>query len=105
MCGICGEIRFDDNVPDTAALQRMLPTLKRRGPDFEATYANGPLALGHRRLAIIDLSQDGNQPMLDDELRLALVFNGIIYNYRELRNELQKLGYRFFSTGDTEVII
>jgi asparagine synthase (glutamine-hydrolysing) len=105
MCGICGEIRFDDNVPDTAALQRMLPKLKRRGPDFEATYVNGPLALGHRRLAIIDLSQDGNQPMLDDELRLALVFNGIIYNYRELRDELQKLGYRFFSTGDTEVII
>ncbi|HKF96239.1 MAG TPA: N-acetylglutaminylglutamine amidotransferase, partial [Gammaproteobacteria bacterium] len=86
-------------------LQRMLPKLKRRGPDFEATYANGPLALGHRRLAIIDLSQNGNQPMLDDELRLALVFNGIIYNYRELRDELQKLGYRFFSTGDTEVII
>lgn len=105
MCGICGELRFDDNAPDKAALRRMLPKLERRGPDFEAIYTTGSLALGHRRLAIIDLSQDGNQPMLDEELRLALVFNGIIYNYRELRDELQRLSYRFFSTSDTEVII
>jgi asparagine synthase (glutamine-hydrolysing) len=63
------------------------------------------MALGHRRLSVIDLSQNANQPMVDDELRLALVFNGVIYNYLELREELKDLGYRFFSTGDTEVII
>jgi asparagine synthase (glutamine-hydrolysing) len=105
MCGICGELRLDDDAPDMAAIQCMLPRLQRRGPDHEATYSDGPLALGHRRLSIIDLSQHAHQPMVDKQLRLALVFNGIIYNYRELRAELEQRGYRFFSTGDTEVII
>jgi asparagine synthase (glutamine-hydrolysing) len=105
MCGICGELRLDGGQADMAAIQAMLPKLKRRGPDHEATYGDGPISLGHRRLAIIDLSAHADQPMVDEELRLALVFNGIIYNYRELRAELERLGYRFFSSGDTEVII
>ncbi|MBA2491820.1 MAG: N-acetylglutaminylglutamine amidotransferase [Gammaproteobacteria bacterium] len=105
MCGICGELRFDGSAPDRTALTAMLPALRRRGPDDEGHYTDGPLALGHRRLSVIDLSTQSHQPMVDGELGIALVFNGVIYNYRELRAELQALGFSFRSTGDTEVIV
>jgi len=105
MCGICGELRFDGGEPDLAGLQRMMARLARRGPDHEGVFVDGPLAFGHRRLAIIDLSAHSDQPMVDKALGLSLVFNGTIYNYRELRRELAALGYRFFSEGDTEVIL
>jgi asparagine synthase (glutamine-hydrolysing) len=105
MCGICGELRFDDRLPDTDALARMLDALKRRGPDHGGQFTAGRLAFGHRRLSIIDLSEHANQPMQDAELGLTLVFNGVIYNYRELRRELAARGYHFFSDGDTEVIL
>lgn len=105
MCGICGELRFDDAAPDMAAVERMSATLARRGPDHAGTFTDGPLAFGHRRLAIIDLSPSADQPLVDKALQLALVFNGTIYNYRELRAELIAMGYAFFSTGDSEVIL
>jgi len=105
MCGICGELRFDGGAPDMSAIERMSATLARRGPDSEGSYSDGPLAFGHRRLSIIDLSIHANQPMVDETLQLALVFNGTIYNYRELRAELLALGYSFFSEGDSEVIL
>ena len=105
MCGICGELRFDEVPADVAAVERMSRVLSRRGPDDAGTYSDGPLAFGHRRLAIIDLSERSRQPMVDQELGLVLVFNGTIYNYPELRNELRQSGYRFFSEGDTEVIL
>lgn len=105
MCGICGELRFDQSQPDVAALQRMTAKLARRGPDHEGFFHGDGLSLGHRRLAIIDLSEHGNQPMVDDALQLALVFNGTIYNYQSLRVELQELGYVFSSEGDSEVIL
>lgn len=105
MCGICGELRFDGSSPDTAVIKRMSKTLARRGPDHEGLISDGPVAFGHRRLSIIDLSASSDQPMVDQELRLALVFNGTIYNYKELRAELVEMGYVFFSGGDTEVII
>jgi len=105
MCGICGELRFDGNAPDMSAIGRMSDQLARRGPDHAGTYSDGPLAFGHRRLSIIDLSSHAHQPMVDATLQLSLVFNGTIYNYRELRLELQALGYRFFSEGDSEVIL
>ena len=105
MCGICGELRLDGQVGRVAVVERMLPKLARRGPDFEATWQAGPMALGHRRLAIIDLSERANQPMVDDKLGLVLVFNGAIYNYRELRADLLKEGYEFFTDGDSEVIL
>ncbi|HOE43399.1 MAG TPA: N-acetylglutaminylglutamine amidotransferase [Rhodoferax sp.] len=105
MCGICGELRFDGNVPDMAAIARMSAVLARRGPDDAGSYQNGPVGLGHRRLSIIDLSAQAHQPMVDATLQLTLVFNGTIYNYRELRVELLGLGYRFFSEGDSEVIL
>lgn len=105
MCGICGELRFDGESPDMAAISRMSDQLARRGPDHAGTYQDGPLAFGHRRLSIIDLSAHAHQPMVDAALQLTLIFNGTIYNYRELRTELQALGYSFFSEGDSEVIL
>lgn len=105
MCGICGELRFDGKTPDMGAIGRMSDQLARRGPDHAGTYSDGPVAFGHRRLSIIDLSAHAHQPMVDATLQLTLVFNGTIYNYRELRTELQGLGYHFFSEGDSEVII
>ena len=105
MCGIAGEIRLDGGVPDVAAVARITEAMHRRGPDGSGVHAAGPIALGHRRLKIIDLSERGGQPMVDAELGLAAVFNGCIYNYRELRAELEGAGYRFFSTSDTEVLL
>ncbi len=105
MCGLCGELRFDGATPDMAAISRMSDQLARRGPDHAGTYQDGPLAFGHRRLSIIDLSAHAHQPMVDAALQLTLVFNGTIYNYRELRNELLAQGYSFFSEGDSEVIL
>ena len=105
MCGICGELRFDQAVPDMDALRRMTAKLARRGPDHEGFFNGGALAFGHRRLSIIDLTAHSDQPMVDDDLKLALVFNGTIYNYKELRAELVEMGYEFFSEGDTEVIL
>src|SRR4029453_18614026 len=105
MCGIAGELRFDGNAADGSAVRRMLPCLESRGPDGEGFFARGPVAFGHRRLKIIDLSEAGTQPMTDPDLGLTLVFNGCIYNYQQLREELRGHGYSFFSTSDTEVII
>jgi asparagine synthase (glutamine-hydrolysing) len=104
MCGLSGEYRFDGTPADLPAVGRMCDAMVARGPDDAGAYAHGSLALGHRRLSIIDLSPAGHQPMVDPELGLAMAFNGCIYNYRELRTELSGAGYRFFSTSDTEVI-
>ena len=105
MCGICGEIRFDGSAPDASAVDTMTCSMTRRGPDGSGLFVKGSVALGHRRLKIIDLTDAGAQPMVDAELGLTVVFNGIIYNYKELRAELQGAGYRFFSTSDTEVVL
>jgi asparagine synthase (glutamine-hydrolysing) len=105
MCGICGELRLDGQAADLAAIQRMTDRLVRRGPDHGGSFSDGPLGFGHRRLSIIDLSEHANQPMVDQDLCLSLVFNGTVYNYRALQEELRQLGYRFFSDGDTEVIL
>lgn len=105
MCGICGEIRFDDEAANVGAVARMADCMVRRGPDGEGIVARGRMAMGHRRLKIIDLSDSAQQPMVDSDLGLTIAFNGCIYNYPELRKELEGLGYRFFSHGDTEVIV
>ncbi|MCG8429490.1 MAG: N-acetylglutaminylglutamine amidotransferase [Chromatiales bacterium] len=105
MCGLCGELRFDGQMPDMGMIQRMTARLEKRGPDHGGCYSDGPLGLGHRRLSIIDLTEHAHQPMTDQELGLALVFNGAIYNYPQLREELKTKGYHFFSDGDTEVIL
>jgi asparagine synthase (glutamine-hydrolysing) len=105
MCGLGGELRLDGARPDVEAVGRMSSCLKVRGPDGSGAWQEGPLALLHHRLKIIDLSEAGAQPMADDELGLVVVFNGCIYNHRELRAELEGFGYRFRSRSDTEVIL
>jgi asparagine synthase (glutamine-hydrolysing) len=105
MCGISGEIRFDGEYASTDAVTRMTAAMAARGPDGSGLVSRGPVALGHRRLRIIDLSDRAQQPMVDSELGLNIVFNGCIYNYPQLRKELETLGYRFFSSGDTEVVL
>ena len=105
MCGIAGEIRFDGGVADVAAVARISGAQRQRGPDGAGVHGAGPVALAHRRLKIIDLTERGSQPMVDSELGLAAVFNGCIYNFRELRAELEGHGYRFFSGSDTEVLL
>ncbi|MPZ88301.1 MAG: N-acetylglutaminylglutamine amidotransferase [Nitriliruptorales bacterium] len=105
MCGISGEFRLDGGRPDERAIQRMMAAQVDRGPDGQGSVTNGPLALGHCRLAVIDLSERSAQPMVDPDLGLTISFNGCIYNYPELRRELQGLGYAFRSSGDTEVLL
>jgi asparagine synthase (glutamine-hydrolysing) len=105
MCGFCGEITFDGRHASVAAVQRMTDRLARRGPDAAGLMAQGRAALGHRRLKIIDLSERSQQPMSDPDLGLTVTFNGCLYNYQEVRAELEGLGYRFFSDGDTEVVL
>jgi asparagine synthase (glutamine-hydrolysing) len=105
MCGLSGEIRFDGSLADTTAVARMVDALVPRGPDGEGHWSAGRVAFGHRRLSVIDLSASGGQPMVDSELGLSAVFNGCIYDYKELRAELEGHGYRFFSTSDTEVLL
>ncbi|MBC6458386.1 N-acetylglutaminylglutamine amidotransferase [Actinomadura sp. HBU206391] len=105
MCGLSGELRLDGGLADVAAVARMTAAMEPRGPDGSGVWSNGPVALGHRRLKIIDLSDRAAQPMVDSELGLTGVFNGCLYNYKQLREELREEGYRFFSTSDTEVLL
>jgi asparagine synthase (glutamine-hydrolysing) len=105
MCGATGEVRLDGRTPDVAAVSAMADTMAPRGPDSAGVWSQGRVALGHRRLKIIDLSEAGAQPMVDAELGLAICWNGCIYNYQDLRRELTGHGYRFFSTSDTEVLL
>jgi len=105
VCGLGGELTLDGRRPDVDAVDRMSPCLRFRGPDGSGTWARGPLALVHHRLKIIDLSDAGAQPMVDDELGLVVVFNGCVYNHRELRRQLEGFGYRFRSSSDTEVVL
>jgi len=102
MCGIVGIVTRRVNTDD---VQRMAGAMAHRGPDAEGVWSNEQVTLAHRRLSIIDLSSLGNQPMVSDGAELVLVFNGEIYNFRELRRELQSRGYSFQSNSDTEVIL
>ncbi|WBP96170.1 N-acetylglutaminylglutamine amidotransferase [Mycolicibacterium neoaurum] len=104
MCGIAGEVARGRSA-DLGAIARMAETMVPRGPDSGGFWSQGGIALGHRRLAIIDLSSHGQQPMHDPELGLTVAFNGCIYNYPQLRQELLGKGYRFFSHSDTEVVL
>src|SRR3954470_12353534 len=104
MCGIYGEVRTRGEA-SLPALSNAVESMRSRGPDAAGFFAQGPLALGHRRLSILDLAPASQQPMMDNDLGLGVVFNGCIYNFRELRAELSANGYGFFSQGDTEVIL
>ncbi|MFN4127498.1 N-acetylglutaminylglutamine amidotransferase [Pannonibacter indicus] len=105
MCGLCGEVVFGDGDANVRRVDAMVRAMAARGPDGMGVTQQGRVALGHRRLKIIDLSERGAQPMQDRDAGLSLVFNGCIYNHAELRAELSKLGQRFASTSDTEVIL
>jgi asparagine synthase (glutamine-hydrolysing) len=105
VCGAAGEVRLDGQTPDVGAVSAMAEAMAPRGPDAAGVWSQGRVALGHRRLKIIDLSEAGAQPMVDSELGLAVCWNGCIYNYKQLRRELTELGYRFFSHSDTEVLL
>ncbi len=105
MCGICGEIDFTGRAVSAARLERMAGAMAPRGPDGAGLIARGPVGLAHRRLKIIDLSEASAQPFVDSLLGLTIAFNGCIYNYPELRAELEAKGHRFASSGDTEVIV
>jgi len=105
MCGIAGYVTDGRTETVGATVKAMIDTLSRRGPDSEGISAWPGAVLGHRRLAILDLSDAGHQPMLSDDGRVGLVFNGCIYNFLDLRNDLEKRGHRFQSHCDTEVLL
>lgn len=105
MCGISGIFNFEKARPvDQDLLKRMTDVLYHRGPDGEGVFCSGNIGLGHRRLSIIDLDS-GIQPMFNSDRSITIVLNGEIYNYIELRDELMKLGHKFITTSDTEVVI
>src|SRR5208283_2790702 len=104
MCGIAGYITRKGEV-DHLLLEKMTSVVAHRGPDDEGIFIDGRVGFGHRRLSIIDLSADGHQPMTQQGTGLTIVYNGEIYNYIELRDELRQLGKVFHSATDTEVIL
>ncbi|MCP5236874.1 MAG: N-acetylglutaminylglutamine amidotransferase [Zoogloeaceae bacterium] len=105
MCGIAGELRFDGMPCEVASLVGMTEAQSRRGPDAHGLHLQPGRGFGHRRLKIMDLSDASQQPMFDPLLGVGIVFNGAVYNHPELRRELEGKGYRFYSHGDTEVLL
>jgi asparagine synthase (glutamine-hydrolysing) len=104
MCGICGILQLDGARTEPALMSAMGRVTVHRGPDDEGHHADGPCAIGMRRLSIIDLA-GGHQPLSNGDGTLWLVCNGEIYNFRELRRELEGLGHRFKTGSDSEVIL
>ncbi|MGH7830422.1 MAG: asparagine synthetase B family protein, partial [Candidatus Binatia bacterium] len=105
MCGIVGEFRLAAG-PTTAPWSQLLGLMARRGPDDEGVWTDGErCTLGFRRLSILDLSPTGRQPMVTEDGRYVIVYNGEVYNFPELKQELSRHGVRFRSTGDTEVVL
>ncbi len=105
MCGIAGILSFHGKLIHRNQIKCMTDLLAHRGPDAEGCYVSGAIGLGHRRLAILDLSPDGIQPMSNEDQSIWIVFNGEIYNFQEIRVELQQKGHVFHSRTDTEVIV
>lgn len=105
MCGVAGLLNSNADEPiDRALLEAMTRSLVHRGPDGEGYFTEGPVGLGHRRLSVIDLAT-GDQPMIHEESGLTLIFNGEIYNFRELRTDLEQQGLKFRTNSDTEVLL
>src|SRR5436190_22429691 len=103
MCGICGVVDFKPNGRAPEIVRRMTGAMSHRGPDDEGFLIDGPIALGMRRLSIIDL-QGGHQPIFNEDGSIGVVLNGEIYNFQSLRKELEKLGHSFRTRSDSEVI-
>ncbi|HEY0172107.1 MAG TPA: hypothetical protein VGB98_13875, partial [Pyrinomonadaceae bacterium] len=104
MCGIVGMVNLDGRAADAALLGRMNEAIHHRGPDEDGTYLREHVGLAMRRLAIIDL-KGGQQPIANEERNAWIVFNGEIYNFRELKKRLEDLGHRFRTDCDTEAIV
>ncbi|MFC1525524.1 asparagine synthase (glutamine-hydrolyzing) [Candidatus Latescibacterota bacterium] len=105
MCGIAGIFRPNGEAVSSPVLRQMTDTMVHRGPDGEGYWVDGFIGFGHRRLAILDLTDAAHQPMHSDDGQAVLCYNGEVYNFRELRHELEELGFSFHSTGDTEVVL
>lgn len=105
MCGVAGILNRDGAPASPDLIRRMATAIAHRGPDGEGVFYEGPVALGHRRLSIIDLSNAARQPMSSDDGRFIITYNGELYNYRELRSELIDLGHAFHTQSDTEVLL
>jgi asparagine synthase (glutamine-hydrolysing) len=105
MCGIAGVCDLADRPADAALVRRMIDAVRHRGPDDNGVWAAGPVGLANARLSILDLSDAGHQPMHTEDGATTLVYNGELYNYRELASELERLGHRFNSRSDTEVVL
>lgn len=105
MCGICGKLNFDNTPVEESLIREMASSLAHRGPDDEGIYVKGNVGLGHRRLSVIDLSPAGHQPMSNEDGTIWITFNGEIYNFPELREDLMKKGHIFRSRTDTETIL
>ena len=104
MCGIAGHVRTDGRTADAALVESMCARVEHRGPDSRGIHHAGPVALGIQRLRVIDL-ETGDQPIYNEDRSVAVVLNGEIYNYRELREDLRARGHTFATSGDTEVIV
>ena len=105
MCGICGIINFNNKPVKQPLIRKRMKKIKHRGPDDEGIYIDNNVGFGFVRLSILDLSYQGHQPMLDDNGRYIIIHNGEVYNYIEIREELKKIGHKFKSNTDTEVIL
>src|SRR5437899_4035775 len=105
MCGIVGVCNLHGEPVSSGLVDRLMSLVAHRGPDGEGVYTDGPVGLGHKRLAIIDLSAAGQQPMANETGEVVLDCNGEIYNFQELRLELESRGHRFRSHTDSEVIV
>jgi len=105
MCGIVGAVYFDAKEVKSKDITSMMQAIKHRGPDDEGVFIDNNVGLGFVRLSILDLTQAGHQPMFNDDKSLVLIYNGEIYNYIELREELIALGYTFRSNSDSEVLL
>ena len=105
MCGIAGIFNLNGDPVSRRAIKAMTDIISHRGPDGEGHHIDGNIALGHRRLAIIDLTTTGHQPMANEDASVVVVYNGEIYNFLQLRAELEGKGHKFRSKSDTEVLI
>jgi len=105
MCGICGIYNFNGKPADESSVRKMMSEIKHRGPDDDGIFIKDNTGLGFVRLSILDLSEAGHQPMLDSTGRYSMIFNGEVYNYLEIREELLSKGYRFKSKCDSEVVL
>ena len=105
MCGLVGYLNASNEPASERLVQKMASAIVHRGPDAEGSFVSNNLALGHRRLSIIDLSEAGTQPMTTSDGSFTIAYNGEVYNFKNIKEELKHAGYKFRSNTDTEVVL